>query len=260
MRVIVTRPLHEATAWVEGLRQAHLDAQALPLIDIAPPAQTQSLTQAWQQWTRWHAVMFVSAQAVRMFFAQRPHEIDMHAGPRCWATGPGTQRALLQAGVPAERMDAPPASAAQFDSETLWQCVRGQVRSGQSVLIVRGSDDASKSGDIAGAGRDWLGDQLKAQGVQVQWLAAYARALPRWSEAQHALAHAAVHDGSVWLFSSSQALAHLAQLMPHTSWAQTRALATHPRIAQAARALGFAQVIHVRPVVADVVASLECLA
>jgi uroporphyrinogen-III synthase len=35
------------------------------------------------------------------------------------------------------------------------------------------------------------------------------------------------------------------------------ALATHPRIAEAARALGFAEVITARPALADVVRALE---
>ena len=259
MRVIVTRPTHEAALWVQGLRAAGHDALSLPLIDIAPPADGAAVQAAWSRWGAWHAAMFVSAQAVRLFFAQRPASMD-HPGamPRCWATGLGTQRALLQAGVPAAQIDCPPETSAQFDSETLWQHVRDQVRADQSVLIVRGSDGQDES--ASGQGRDWLGQQLQAQGVQVQWVAAYARRMPQWSEAQQQSARTATQDGSVWLFSSSQALNHLAELMPGAKWAKACALTTHPRIAQAAQALGFGRVMQVRPVLADVVASLECLA
>jgi uroporphyrinogen-III synthase len=165
---------------------------------------------------------------------------------------------LREAGVPASHIDCPPETAAQFDSETLWQHVRHQVRAQHSVLIVRGSDGTDES--AAGQGRDWLGQQLQALGVQVQWLAAYVRCVPEWNEAQRQLAQAASHDGSVWLFSSSQALTHLVQRMPRWRWDQALALATHPRIAQAAQDLGFARVRQVRPVLADVVASLESLA
>ena len=261
MRVIVTRPSHEAAAWVQALQAAGHDALALPLIDIAPPADTSAVQAAWQQWAHWDAVMFVSAQAVRLFFAQRPAAGVAAHQPRCWATGLGTQRALREAGVSASHIDCPPEHSVQFDSETLWQLVHTQVRAGQSVLIVRGSDaHAPHPADPAGAGRDWLGEQLKAHGVAVQWLAAYERRAPQWSAAQQAQAQAAAQDGSVWVFSSSQAVAHLAQCLPQTPWGACRALATHPRIAQAAQALGFQQVMQVRPVLADVVASLECLA
>lgn len=259
MRVIVTRPMHEAALWVQGLHDAGHEALALPLIDIGPPADGTAVTAAWQQWAAWRAVMFVSAQAVRLFFAQRPPGLNLNAPmPRCWATGLGTQRALIQAGVPASQIDCPPETSAQFDSETLWLHVRAQVQAGQSVLIVRGSDGQDES--ATGQGRDWFGQQLQAQGVQVQWVAAYARRMPEWSADQRQHARQASHDGSVWLFSSSQAVTHLASLLPDVSWCQARAMATHPRIAQAAQELGFAQVMQVRPVIADVVASLESLA
>lgn len=38
LRLIVTRPREQALPWVQALRAAGIDAQALPLIDIAPPA------------------------------------------------------------------------------------------------------------------------------------------------------------------------------------------------------------------------------
>lgn len=259
MRVIVTRPMHEAALWVQGLRAAGHEALALPLIDIGPPADGTAVQAAWQQWTAWHAVMFVSAQAVRLFFAQRPAELSLNAPmPRCWATGLGTQRALIQAGVPASQIDCPPETSAQFDSETLWHHVREQVQAGQPVLIVRGSDGQGESS--TGQGRDWFGQQLQAQGAQVQWLAAYARRVPEWSADQRQQACLASQDGSLWLFSSSQAVTHLASLLPDVSWRHARAMATHPRIAQAAQELGFGHLTQVRPVMADVVASLESLA
>lgn len=55
-----------------------------------------------------------------------------------------------------------------------------------------------------------------------------------------------------WLFSSSECLGHLADLAPHLSWQAHTALATHPRIAQQAQALGFGQVRTVRPTLDDV--------
>jgi uroporphyrinogen-III synthase len=60
--------------------------------------------------------------------------------------------------------------------------------------------------------------------------------------------------GHVWLFSSSEAVGHLRALAPHGDWAHSQALGTHARIAQAARALGFAQVAVVEPHVQAVAA------
>jgi uroporphyrinogen-III synthase len=64
----------------------------------------------------------------------------------------------------------------------------------------------------------------------------------------------------VWLFSSSEAVSVLAaQAVPGASWASARAIATHPRIAESARAAGFGQVSLARPDLAAVVACLQSL-
>jgi uroporphyrinogen-III synthase len=59
-----------------------------------------------------------------------------------------------------------------------------------------------------------------------------------------ALAAPAAH---AWLFSSSEAARHLPDLAPSTDWSSAWALATHERIADAARGLGFGLVERVDP-------------
>lgn len=278
-RVIVTRPLlvdvasaasapgvssAASDSWLHSLQARGLDAVALPLLAIAPLADTQSLAQAWQALPRYHAVMFVSVSAVAHFFAAQiavqptPQLAAAHFSPQAWVTGPGSRAALLQAGVPAGQIRAPDPQAAQFDSEALWQQVGAGVQPGQQFLIVRGAaggaDDASPL-----AGRHWLAQQLAAAGGLVTQVAAYQRSAPVWSAAQRALAQSAASDGSVWLLSSSEATAHLAHLLPQQNWNQTLAVATHERIAQAAHTLGFAQVRVARPLLADVVAQVNAL-
>jgi uroporphyrinogen-III synthase len=237
----------------------------------------QAVAQAWAQWPSFQAVMFVSAQAVRYFFESQPADYSWANGPRCWATGPGTHKALLQAGVPEESIDSPAADAAQFDSEALWQRVASQVKAGQPVLIVRGNDASSDSADaegaadnnseqaelssaVAGTGRDWLAQQLQAAGASAQFVVAYERRAPTWSAEQQALAAQAAADGTVWCFSSSQAIHHLAQAIPTQSWVKARCIATHPRIAETARSLGFGQIQMSKPSLADLLVSLESLA
>jgi uroporphyrinogen-III synthase len=112
------------------------------------------------------------------------------------------------------------------------------------VLLVRG-----------GEGRDWLGERLLERGVAVETVMAYSRRRPQWDAAQEALAASA--SGDAWLFSSSEAIANLRALAPQLQWRSARAIATHPRIAQAARDAGFGVVCESRPAVPDVVAALE---
>ncbi len=267
MRVLITRPASDAPVWVAALQRAGYDAQAIALIDIAAEPDVQPIDQAWSQWAKWQAVMFVSAPAVRYFFARQPEAYawrDVHT--RCWATGPGTQKALLKAGVPPELIDCPNDQGGQFDSEALWQEVHARVAPGLPVLIVRGRDlghqvltiDADANAN--GFGRDWLAQQLQGVQVPVHFVVAYQRQAPVWTEAQRSQAALAVTDGSVWCLSSSQAVAHLRLNLPALDWSRSRCIVTHARIGLAAQALGFGQVLVARPVLADVLASLESLA
>lgn len=262
MRVIVTRPQPQADAWVSGFRAAGLDAVALPLITLDGPPDPQALQAAWQQAAPCHALMFVSAHAVAQFFAWRPEgaPVPPTARWRCWATGPGTVAALHHVGIPAETIDAPHPGAAQFDSEALWQRVQAGLHPGQRVLIVRG-DTKGGSGDAAlGVGRDWLAGRLAERGVQVAWVVAYVRRAPPLRAEALALLQQSATDGSVWLFSSSEAVRNLHALAAAQSWQRARAVATHARIAQAARAAGFAQVHTARPTLTELIASIESLA
>lgn len=252
MRVLVTRPAHEARHWVDALRARGFDAQPLPLIDIAP-LPTAALIAAWERLAQFRAVMFVSGNAVRHFFDAKPAGVGWPEQARAWSPGPGTRRALSAAGIDAGQIDAPPADSAQFDSETLWRQVARQVQGGDRVLIVRGADAEGRSD-----GRDWLADQLKAAGAEVEVVAVYRRQPPRLAEGELARAKQCAGDaGCAWLFSSSQAVANLRALLPAQDWSRARAVATHPRIAGAARSLGFGVVCESRPELDAVTATLE---
>lgn len=237
-----------------------LQAVALPLIAIAAAANALPVQQAWQRWVSYQAAMFVSGNAVSHFYASnQPLALDLHAryaiNTRAWATGPGTVAALHQAGVPAAHIDAPDAAAGQFDSEALWHIVAPQVQPGSRILIVRGSDHTGEA-----AGRSWLAKQLATAGAQLDTVVAYERRIPVFSPEQHHQAQQACRDDSVWLFSSSEAIAHLQTLLPGQDFRTARAVATHARIAQAARSAGFGVVCESRPLLADIVASIESLA
>ena len=276
-RVIVTRPAAEADHWVQALRASGWQAEALPLIDITEPVDPSTqiaLAQHRRRWWQADALMFVSAAAVRHFFAR-----EVAAPPtqhllttRFWAPGPGTARALAQAlaglGISADCIDAPPADAAQFDSEHLWPVVAAQLHTGARVLMVRGQspelDDlraaprgTQRDAALPGTGRDWLIQRCEAAGARVEACVAYERRAPVLSVAEHALIQDAGGVGQLWLFSSSEALTHLQALAPGHDWSSATALATHPRITAGARAAGFGLVIESRPALPDVVSALK---
>lgn len=255
MRVIITRPQRDAQAWARTLSEAGHTALALPLIDIAPIDDERPIRAAWHQLANYQGVMFVSGHAVEGFFAARPSAAPGFGAPtRAWATGPGTQAALLRAGVAAAHIDAP--GAGQFDSEALWSVMHQQLSEGCRVLIVRGAD-GHQAAQTQGLGRDWFAAQVQRLGGQTDFVVAYQRKISLWSELQRTQAKQAASDGSIWLFSSSEAVANLGACLEGQDWSHSCAIATHVRIAQAARSAGFGVVIESRPVLADILASIE---
>ena len=264
VRVIVTRPEREAQQWGRDLSALGLQTEILALIKITPIDNAAALVQAWHDLPAYAGVMFVSGNAVVHFFAAKPPQLPAFGAqssgrPRAWATGPGTARALAGAGVAPERVDAPAPKAGQFDSEALWQVVAAQVGGGDRVLIVRGADAPSSADAAPGSGRDWFAKRVSEAGARAEFVLAYQRCVPDFGPAQQALARRAAGDGSVWLFSSAQAVANLRTCLPDQSWSGARALATHPRIAAAAKSAGFGCVWESRPTLSDVVASLESI-
>lgn len=256
MRVLVTRPAREAQRWVHELRLHGLTAFALPLIEIGAPPDESAVQRAWARLERFDAVMFVSGNAVDRFFALRPPSLPSWPGDqtRAWAPGPGTRDALVLAGVTPELIDHPGKQAEQFDSQALWAVVSAQLGAGKKVLVVRGGNASGQ-----GSGRDWLATQLAKGGVAVDTVVAYCRRPPYWTAAQLAMAQQGAGDGSVWLFSSSEAIGQLQALLPAQAWSQARAVVTHPRIAQAATDAGFGVVCLSRPTLAEVIASIESI-
>ena len=266
-RLIVTRPAEQAVAWLNVLREMGHEAVALPLIEIAPvdsEDDSQALELAWGRLKTFNALMFVSSSAAQAFLkpnrlfagvetAQRAIELIVNEYPsiRLWATGQGTVASLRGLGIPEHRIDAPSAQSGQFDSEALWQVVKPQVHQASKVLILRGRDVG-----MFDSSRDWLAQQIMASGGVAQKLVVYERRAPRWNLAQTAQCRAWLRDGSIWLLSSTQALRNLP---PDLDMSQGICICTHERIAQAAKARGFAVVCTSRPTLQDVAASIKSL-
>ena len=272
LRVIVTRPERDARHWVAQLQHSGFAAEALPLIEIAPAsgaANQQALRQAWGALAGYAACLFVSGHAVEHFFNGNPAQaqdggpglipaLALPPGLRCMAPGPGTVAALVAAGVPEAQIDAPALDATQFDSEALWQVIGQRDWQAKRVLVVRGQ---SPGGQGASSGRDWITRQWQDAGAQVDFVGVYQRQAPLFSQAQLQRAQQASADGSVWLFSSSEALANLLGLpgLQGVDWRSASAIATHPRIEDAVRAAGWGVVIASRPALADIRVSLASL-
>ena len=248
-RVLVTRPAAQAGTWVERLRERGIAAEALPLIEIAPPADPSALRSAWAELATCRLVVFVSANAVLHFFAARPAGLAWPEGSdagaprqrhrrgvaRCRRAGRGDRHAGGRRGA--------------VRSESLWARLRGRDWRGARVLVVRGD-----------GGRDWLAERLAEAGAQVDTASAYRRLAPEFVGAARDRLEAAIADGdAVWLFSSSEAIANLAPVAGTDRWRAARAVATHPRIAARARRLGFRVVAEAAPGFDAVIACIQSI-
>lgn len=277
-RVIVTRPADDALIWAGRLTAAGFHAEVLPLIEIGAATalhQVAALLAAQQSLPAYAACLFVSGNAVEHFFkpntlvaqtkiAGSAIESIVNSGVRCLAPGPGTVTALLAAGVPAAQIDAPAPDAGQFDSQSLWQVVGPRDWRGQRVLVVRGDSvqaAAMAPQTPATPGRDWIAQQWARAGATVDFVTVYERRPPALSAAQTQRARTASADGSVWLFSSSEAVGHLlgAPGLVGLDWSHARAVATHPRIAQRVRQAGWGHTVESRPALADLVPAVAAV-
>jgi uroporphyrinogen-III synthase len=249
-RVIVTRPAAQAVAAVRQLQARGFDAVALPLIEIAGVSDAAPLRAAWGSLASRRLVVFVSVNAVLRFFAACPVATAWPGARLAAAPGPSTAAALRTAGVDPAVVIEPAKDAAQLDSEALWQRLGERDWRGASVLVVRGD-----------GGRDWLAGQLAAAGAVVDAVTAYVRRSPAFDAAARRIVDAATAAprAHVWLFSSSEAIAHLEANAGAGRWGDSLAIATHPRIAARARQAGFAAVREARPGLDDVIACIQSM-
>ncbi len=285
-RLLLTRPLAQARDWSERLAALGVPTLAFPLIDIVPNEEAGPARQAWADLHRQALVMFVSPNAVRHFFDHRPDAMAWPDGVLAATVGPGSAQALEAAGVPAGLIVQPPPGADSLDSEHLWpeiQRVAGHDWTGRAALMVRGD-----------GGREWLGDRLREAGAQVEAVSVYRRQCPVLDSAGRERLATALRQPQdhVWLFSSSEAVGYLADMVGEPSgpsgaptspecgtdadkgadtggtagaaipvdWRIVRAVATHERIAARARALGLVHVVLVRPDAAAVAEAFRRLA
>jgi len=240
--LILTRPRQQAGEWLTRLAALGVQARSLPLIEIAAAADASAGRQAWQSLPDTALAMFVSPNAVEQFFALRPPDAVWPSTALAATVGPGSAKALLAAGVPPELIVQPPPASPSLDSEHLWPELSPRSWVGKRVLVLRGD-----------GGREWLAEQLRAAGAHVDLVSVYRRRVPTLDKDEQALLRAALSEPErhVWLFSSSEAITHLAGLAAglglQLDRERSRCLVTHPRIGEAARTQGLAHVVLTRP-------------
>jgi len=234
--VVITRPRRQAEALAAAVAALGRTPVILPLLEIEPIEDQAGLAHCLARLADYALVAFVSPNAVDAAFAHIERWPD---GVAIAVVGEGSRTALFKHGVDGSRVTIHcPRDPARSDSEQLLQALDLALLAGRRVLVVRGD-----------GGRELLPEALRAAGCTVETVAAYRRAVPALDAGLAASLGALLRQPNDWIVTSSEALRGLmalaGQLDDETSVASLQRqhlIVPHTRIAETARALGFASV------------------
>ncbi|WP_028241454.1 uroporphyrinogen-III synthase [Stutzerimonas azotifigens] len=234
-RLLLTRPAEECAALAATLADAGIHSSSLPLLAIEPLAETPEQRSLFLDLDRYAAVVVVSKPAARLglerldtYWPQPP------LGPRWFSVGAATGALLEDYGLDARWPAGGDDSEALLALPAFREALAGHE---PRVLILRGE-----------GGREWLGEQLRARGVQVDALALYRRYCPDYPPGTvHARIMAERLNGLV--VSSGQGLQSLSELAGE-GWAELAGrlplFVPSPRVARLAQELGARDVVDCR--------------
>jgi len=225
VRVLVTRPAHQAETLAQKIEAAGGESVRLPSIEIVAPASTAGLHAILARLPEFAFAIFISPNAVRQFLPLMRARGGVPSGLRLAAVGQGTLRTLNEEGF-----DNVLAPLKRFDSEALLELLPPAVVAGKDILIVRGE-----------GGHKLLGESLSARGARVVYAECYRRALPRQPDAAN-LARLRRGEIDILILTSIEGACNLCTLVGESGQAPllaTPVVVVSERLAQTCRELGF---------------------
>lgn len=218
LRVLVTRPAHQADGFIEAIEAMGGTAVHLPTIEIVFTRRKPIAIDA-------ELAVFTSVNAVHGALSKSTPATDTDPSPLIAAIGNATEQALRQYGI--DRIIAPTNNA---NSETLLQILKPYLKPDMKVAIVRGD-----------SGRDVLYAALQSLGAQVHYEAVYERKRPAIS---HTEAHTLWRQQQPDLISVSSDLGldNLIAMLPvdlHQTLFNCPLVVNSDRCAKRARNYGF---------------------
>ena len=227
--ILIIRPAGLGDALASQIRDEGGEAILHPAIEILPAPRPARLAMVIARLHTFDWAIFVSPTAAREGMKSVRERRHWPPAVRIAAIGRGTALALGELGAENVLAPAPPG-----DSEALAALPELQDIEGQNVVIFRGD-----------GGREYLGRLLAQRGARVEYAECYRRARPtadmsalleRWR------AGAVQAIGA----ASSEALRNLLELAGDADAAlllATPVFVPHPKVADAARQMGFAQAV-----------------
>lgn len=228
--IAVTRPREQAGALAAAIEAAGGAALLFPLLEIAPVDDLSAVQAVAAHLEDYDFAVFVSPNAVA-------HALPALLADRGWpaplqaaAVGPGTARALSEAGIPGCLLPQD-----RFDSEGLLAlpALAAEKVRGRRVVIFRGD-----------GGRELLTEVLQQRGASVERVTCYRRSGPRGGFAPLCAAWEQGRLDAI-VVSSSEALHYLVDGLSAEARAklqETPLFVPHLRIAEIARQRGLTRI------------------
>jgi uroporphyrinogen-III synthase len=234
--VVITRPRAQADVLARQVAAIGREVEVLPLLEIFPLADQQTLVDTLASLSDYAMAAFVSPNAIDAAFA---HIDSWPRAVTLAVLGEGSRAALARHGLDESNATiVSPLDAARSDSENLLQSLDLPALAGKRVLIVRGE-----------SGRELMADGLRSAGAIVTTVAAYRRSVPPLTPALRARLLALLERQNDWIITSSEALRGLLALVDQLAlpeivlkMQQQHLIIPHARIAETAAALGLTRV------------------
>ena len=233
-RLLITRPAADSAVLAELLAEQHIYSSSLPLLEIQALPETPAQRSLIFNLDQYCAVIVVSKPAATLGLQRLDQYWPQPLAEQHWfSVGAGTGRILADYGLSVSWPEQGDDSEALL---ALPQFIDSLKTYNPRVLIMR-----------ADVGRNFLAEQLKQRGVQVDFLPLYRRSLPVYPSGT-LVARIQQQQLNGLVVSSEQGLRHLIELAGD-AWPQLASLALFvpsPRVAQIAQELGAEHVIDCR--------------
>ena len=238
-RILITRPAHQSGGWCDLLQAEGALTDCIPMLDIVPvgagegsQGDTQAIKNLILDFDQFDHAIFVSQNAVQYGFDWLDNYWpQLPQGPRFYAIGAATARAIRARGAVPETGNTGGDEPSTMDSEALLALPTLQQPAGERVIIFRGQ-----------GGRTLIGDTLIERGARLDYCELYQRTLPADAVAKMRAYH---HIPDAVTVHSGETLENLNRVLDTSGRAalrQSLLICPSPRVADTARALGFPRV------------------
>ena len=227
--IVVTRPEKQAKELADLIRAEGGCAILFPALEIIEVKDLRPLHRLVGRLEEFDLAVFISANAVNSAMSAIVSRRSVPDTLKIAAIGAGSRKALQRFGV--KDVICP---ASRFDSEALLELPQLRDVAGKRVVIFRGQ-----------GGRELLGETLGKRGARVEQVECYRRVKPDADPAplKRLWVNKKLHAITV---TSSEGLRNLFEMMDETGkefFRKTPIFMPHPRIAEAARTLGLANLV-----------------